>query len=125
MKIPVLLKARTGAVSTGEVEVKAWTKNERLLRALKFGGITWGIALVCVVLPIVHFILVPLFLIAGPLMALRTFRTTSVVLGGRGHCPFCQKDVTIGRGADHWPIDELCTQCQNNFSVVKATSQSA
>ena len=120
MEQKINLTARTGQVTQGKVTIKIWTEKERLTRALKFGGMTWAAAVICVVLPLVHFVLVPSLLIAGPFVAIWNFRRKSIVEGGSGTCPFCGKAVTIGRGNDVWPIDELCTQCQNNFSVTKA-----
>ncbi len=119
MEEKVHLTARTGQTTDGKVTTTTWSERERLFRALKFGGITWAAAIICVILPIVHFILVPSLLVAGPIVAIWNFRKKSIVEGGSGKCPFCGKDVTIGRGPDVWPIDDLCVQCQNNFSVTK------
>ena len=116
----VFLKSRSGKISEGQVSITTWTKGERPKRALKFGGLTWLAAVVCVVLPIVHFLLVPLLLLAGPIVGVWNYRRESIVDGGDGICPYCGEKVTIGRGPDKWPIDELCTKCQNNFSVSKS-----
>src|SRR6476661_6597993 len=49
---------------------------ERTRRALKVLGIFWGLAIACVFVPILHFILVPLFTLVGIWLALRAFRNT-------------------------------------------------
>jgi hypothetical protein len=120
MEQKVYLTGRNGQVTEGQISIQSWTETERAKRAFKFGTLTWLLAIACILLPIVHFILVPLLLIAGPIVAIWNYNRKSIIKGGSGPCPFCEKDVSIGRGPDVWPIDELCTKCQNNFSVTKA-----
>jgi hypothetical protein len=116
-KIEVNLKARNGKTTDGNVTVTQWSQPERLNRALKFGGMTWGLALISILLPIVHFVLVPSFLIAGPIVAYFSYRQKSIVNEGSGTCPYCGSVVSIGKGPNRWPIEELCVKCQNNINV--------
>ncbi|MCM2277621.1 MAG: hypothetical protein NDJ89_06050 [Oligoflexia bacterium] len=105
------------SVLPGELWLREWTRRERMLRALKFGGGSWGLALVSVFLPLLHFVLVPAFLIAGPLVAFFVFNQESLVLGGKGKCPHCGGDFSIRRGAPRFPISDLCTRCQRTVLV--------
>jgi hypothetical protein len=50
----------------GIAQIQEWNQKERLKRALKTLGISWGLAIVSVLIPLAHFILVPGFLLAGP-----------------------------------------------------------
>ncbi len=115
--ISVRLVSPRGKSSSGSVQVEAWERPERLKRAWKNLGIIWGMAVVAVFIPGLHFILVPLFLAAGPAFAYFTFCQSDVVLGGEGTCPECGKPFKIERSAVKWPLKDLCSACQNSVDV--------
>ena len=84
----VYLKGGYEEVTTpGEIRIQDWSQRERTVRALKFGGACWGAALVSIIIPLLHFILVPGFLLAGPILAFIIIGQENVVLGGEGTCP--------------------------------------
>ena len=117
MSVKILSDA--GKESKGEVFVQAFPPRERLFRALKFLGLGWGAAVVAVFIPLLHFVLVPLFLILGPVAAVWAYGQASVVLGGLGLCPNCGASLPIERGPDRWPLDDLCTQCRERVKIEK------
>src|SRR4051794_13695731 len=81
--------------SSGEIQIQYWNKKERTMRALKMGGMCWGGAVVAVFMPLIHFVLVPALLIAGPIMFFIVAGRESVVLGGLGVCPGCSAPLPI------------------------------
>lgn len=97
--------------SVGEVRVQHWERSARLLRAAKRWGALWGLAILSILVPVAHFVLVPGFLIAGPVAALARYRQTSEILGGEGACPACGVSLTIEPRADRWPFLERCQAC--------------
>jgi len=103
--------------SNGEIRVQFWNKKERILRALKFAGICWGGAVVSVFFPVLHFVLVPGFLIAGPIVGIFMLKQESVVLGGEGVCPSCHAFLPIVRSSYKFPISELCTHCHCGIKI--------
>lgn len=103
----------------GEVRVERWDKPARLLRAAKRLAVLWGLAVVSVLIPIAHFVLVPGLLIAGPIAAYLRFRQESGVLGGEGSCPFCGKTMTIDDHPDEWPFFETCEACHDPARIEK------
>lgn len=88
------------------------------MAALKLGGLMWGLALVSVFIPVAHFVLVPGFLLAGPVAALLARRRTEVLLGGLVRCPKCDETYDVGGGALQWPAQGQCPACR---SVVRLT----
>jgi hypothetical protein len=90
------------------------------VRATQALGLCWAGALVTLFIPIAHFVLVPACLLAGPAVAWHRYQQASVVLGGTGTCPACQSDLEIVRSADRWPLEELCTQCQQQVTIARA-----
>ncbi len=103
----------------GEVYIEYFSRQKRLCRAGKTLAIFWGVAVACVFIPMLHFVLVPLFFILGLVLGLKTFRQTSIVLGGRSPCPRCHKELAIVRSPDQWPLRDLCSSCHNAVRIFK------
>ena len=68
---------------------QVWTKAQRLQRSAKALGLTWAAAVAAVFLPVLHFVLVPALLIAGPVAAYARYREERTLLGYEGVCPAC------------------------------------
>jgi hypothetical protein len=54
--------------SKGKLRIQHWDQQERIARAFKWFGLFFGLAIVCIFIPLLHFILVPSFLIATPIV---------------------------------------------------------
>ena len=116
MKVSV--KSDLEGISTlGEIRVQDWNPRERAVRALKSGAACWMAALVSIIIPLLHFVLVPGFLIAGPILAYVVFGQEKVVLSGEGTCPKCREILPIARSAYRFPISDLCTRCQCSVKI--------
>lgn len=113
----VLLKGYDEVTTHGELRVQEWNKRERILRALKFGGACLGLAIVSIILPLLHFVLVPGLLLAGPIVAFFVLRQEAVVLGGKGTCPYCKKTMKIVRSAPRFPISDMCEHCHKSVTI--------
>ena len=105
--------------ASGEVRIARWDKRARLLRAAKAWATLWVLAVLSVLLPVAHFVLVPGFLIAGPIVAFKRLRQESGVLGGEGTCPSCGKGMSIDVHADEWPLYAICQGCRASARVEK------
>lgn len=104
----------------GEVQVMVWTPRERTLRAIKFSGICWGLAVLSIVIPFLHFFLVPGFLITGPIVYYYVYKQERIITEGKGTCPGCFVPLPISRTRYRFPIYELCTSCQSNLEIETA-----
>jgi hypothetical protein len=107
--------------SPGQVRIEEWTKPERTRRALKLGAACWGLALFSVILPLVHFVLVPLLLLAGPIVVIHILGVESVILEGEGACPHCRAPFTIARRSLAFPFHDHCTACGRGVTVEAET----
>ena len=116
-KVAVKIVGNSGNTAQGSVYICNWSKADRVRRASMWCGIFWVVALFCVLIPILHFILVPLFLILGPVMAFRVYKQKSVILGGQGLCPRCEKELPIEKSQEVWPLSDLCTHCHNSVKI--------
>lgn len=62
----------------------------RATRAVTALGALWLAALLCVFIPLLHFVLVPSLLLAGPIVAFLRLREDVSLAAVRGPCPRCQ-----------------------------------
>jgi hypothetical protein len=108
---------RNHPATSGEIRVQFWTNRERTLRAIKLGGLCWCAALISVIIPLLHFVLVPSLLLAGPILAFIVLGQRSVVLGGEGICPNCQAFLPIARTAYQFPISDICAKCYSSLKI--------
>ena len=106
--------------SSGEVVIRQWSPKERLARALRTFGIWFFIALLSVAIPILHFFLVPLFLLVAFAMTFIVYSHSSMVLGGAGNCPYCGEALEIVKKPDRWPLDDVCAKCSRHVVIEKA-----
>lgn len=102
---------------TGELRVRHFDQGTRTRRALKALAFCWGMACVTVLLPIVHFVLVPGFLIAGPVVAYLRFNQQSMSLGGSSPCPYCDDTLEIEKGKLSWPLEDSCGKCRKPVTI--------
>jgi hypothetical protein len=91
----ILIENDTGKTSPGILRVLLLSKKDRWMRALKMLGIMWALAVATVFIPIAHFVLVPGFLLAGPVTAVMRYRVTEMAEAAQGECPTCSQTVTV------------------------------
>lgn len=103
-----------------KVYLLEWTQKQRLFRAVKALFIFWGLAIVSILIPLLHFILVPLFFLIGLIVPFFTYSKTTTILGGVGKCPFCSKKFDITATNNSWPLNDLCTHCRRHLQIIKS-----
>jgi len=95
------------------------TTAERVGRAIAGLGMFWALALAGLFIPVAHFILVPVFLTAGIIMAVKRSKEEKRLQLVRGACPRCgaQQDFKVGgRFVSGRSLD--CPACHGTFTVV-------
>jgi hypothetical protein len=93
-------------------------RSERVRRAGKMMGIFFLAAFFTLFVPILHFILPPLFLIVGGILSWSTWMETAEILTGEIVCPNCKKVMTLGRSSEDWPKDHRCEGCSYSLKVL-------
>ncbi len=101
----------------GTLAVAALSVSARVVGALKLLALLWLCALAAVFIPILHFVLVPGLLLAGPVFALRRFGRTVQVTARELACPKCKRPVPIEEGATGWPVRLLCPECSARLAL--------
>lgn len=97
--------------SAGEVHTRPLRHPERVLRGIKWLILFWALAAAFIPIPILHFILVPSFLIAGPLVAWKRAAATAVIEAGQVRCARCAQPVPIEERLYGWPAELFCKAC--------------
>lgn len=97
--------------SEGLLRVHTTNPSERLMQGLKKLGMFWGIAVLSVLIPVFHFVTVPLFFCLGLFFFYRGYKSEGLVLGGEVNCPHCSAVVHIRPSNLEWPVTEICQSC--------------
>ena len=101
-----------------EAQIFAYTSKDATKRAVFAYVASLVLAVICVAIPIVHFIAVPALLIGGPIFAFFIFK---VFLGQEdlrvsdARCPECQASLPLSETRKLWPLREQCENCGAHY----------
>jgi len=98
-----------------KLEVEHINPGQRAGRAAVRLVILWVLAVGAILIPLLHFVLVPGLFIMGPVLAWFAFRATVKVLSTSITCPKCQANSTIEKGLTGWPVTLRCSSCSTTF----------
>lgn len=115
--VKVVIRKGDLAPREGEVKIGHWDKKDRIWRSLRVLAICWTIAVGCVLVPILHFVLVPFFLIIGPVLSWAIFMESRGALGGSGICPECGREFSIVEGKLKFPFSDVCNHCRAHVEI--------
>jgi len=116
----IAIKDSEGTKSNiGQLYTLSFESGERMGRALKVLAICLVLAVITAFIPIAHFVLVPLFLIAGPVMAVVKYKAESVMETAEGVCPECEQQVSIEMDpSDKLPKRTYCPSCNKPLQLM-------
>jgi len=89
----------------------------RLRRAALALVSLWALALFSILIPVAHFLLVPGFLIAGPLVAWKRLHQEQVILGAVVTCPNCDAHTVLDPGTDERELTLSCDVCHSPLTL--------
>ncbi|MBO9666398.1 MAG: hypothetical protein J7501_06250 [Bdellovibrio sp.] len=118
-RIEILANVSDDRRSEGHIIIQHFNKAEKTRTAIKKLALFWGIALVSVLIPVFHFVLVPLFFFLGFYFAHRGYKSDGLVLSGATTCPHCQNPVEIKKAQLNWPLSEICQNCARVVRIEK------
>lgn len=120
--VPVALQIRDSAraPTPATLKVEVLSPGARLQRVGVRLGVAWGLAVFSVLIPLLHFVLVPGFFLAGPALAFLAGRATVRVLSPSVTCPKCGQRAPIEPNTTGWPAGLRCIACGTTFSAVPA-----
>lgn len=110
------------STATGSVEVVHYSISERRRRALGVFVIGFLLSAASVVVPILHFLLVPLGLIITILLTKNRLNTEAIITSGAGTCPACQAPFQIMKRKFHFPFTDICEKCSRTINIGTGTN---
>ena len=122
----ILLNGFAPAPGHGTVTVIAYDRAARWRRALRALGKWWGIALLSILIPVAHFLLVPSFFLFGLFQFAQRLGATEVPRDARGTCPDCGTEQPLELAA-RWRVPQLvtCRQCHRGLRLTVPTLERA
>lgn len=99
-------------------EVLTSNKSERLNLATKKLALYWCIALFCILIPVLHFILVPVFTFVGLFLFLKTLKLQFKLSKLQFTCPACQAQNLHKTLRLDDSLKFNCEQCQAQLVLI-------
>ena len=98
--------------------IHAFDREQRVRRAFAGLGKWWGVAVLCVFIPVAHFVLVPTFLAYGLWQFFQRLGTAELATDARGTCPDCGTEQTLDL-EPRWraPQPVTCRQCRRGLRL--------
>lgn len=109
-KIQILCR-RDGNETEGFARLHPFQHSERVSRAFKIASAFFGVGLLTVFIPILHFVLPPLFFLAGIAFAVATYHTKAEIISGEFTCPSCRALNQLTRQSESFPTSPRCSSC--------------
>jgi hypothetical protein len=127
-EIPVSLIARNYRdlpATPGTITKVEFDKKERTQNAIKTFGILIALTFCAIFVPIAHFFLVPVLLIASFVIALDKLNEAARSEGGSGECPRCHQPVKIVPSKFSERLTDTCGACHEDVEINVAPSSAS
>jgi hypothetical protein len=119
-RVDVRVRSDGEASAQGWLEITSFDRSERVRRAARWWAGGWGLAVLSILVPLAHWVLVPGFLLGTPFAALWKFGEEKVVSGGEVTCPGCGSAFKVEPGHARFPYRDTCSQCKGMVSLEPA-----
>lgn len=101
----------------GTIIVLHLTPTRRIVKSLGLGVALLLLTATTALIPIAHFLLVPLMLIVTVVCSVRAFTTKDLLLSGSGTCPACEGAFRILRRKYRLPFNDVCESCHREITI--------
>lgn len=105
--------------SQGIVITRKYDEKERNRRMIKYSGGSLVASIISVFIPLLHFVLVPGFIIAAIVFAVYYSRPANIERA-KAKCPECGVDFVISKGKPLFPLDDVCGSCHHKITINKS-----
>lgn len=103
-----------------QIQAEVLPARARFKRAAKWLAIWWVLALFFVLIPMLHFVLVPFALVTGLVVMFRQLSLPYWQGGGRVVCPECHREFELEPRVFNWPRREICPECRNDLVITES-----
>lgn len=95
------------------------SRKQRFTRACAQLFTSWIIAILCILIPVLHFALVPAGFGIGIYLFFRQMNAHQLLIKGLIHCPNCLNEFQAPNVSFNWPLYERCPNCQLELILEK------
>ena len=116
-EVPAKFIDISGKSSNATALIVDLATGERLKRSLLRGGAFFGAAVVSVFIPILHFVLVPTFLIIAFVLFGMTISQSKIVPLIKGPCPACDHPIEFANHKYAATNKDVCPNCRQLLTI--------
>ncbi|RYZ83520.1 MAG: hypothetical protein EOP06_19845 [Proteobacteria bacterium] len=116
----VLVYGQPNHAESLEIPGHAYAQQERTSRAIKRLFAFLGLAVLSILVPVFHFVLVPAFLIIAPFVAYKAYQEEVTLEAAQIVCPECKQSVLFAKNSGVWPLHAACPSCRNRIYFDKS-----
>ena len=107
-----------GTAAILEIKATEWSRSEAMKKGLKIGSMVFLGAIASILVPLVHFISVPVGLLAAPIISTIIYKSyvgQLEVTTGNVICPKCQEGISLEKMTflDHLQVE--CKKCKHEI----------
>jgi len=123
--IPVRIRFHDGRTTMGTIDVRMIGPGRRLMLGLRALAICWMFAALAIMVPLLHWVLVPGIALLGPVFAMRALSRDRQVCGGGGPCPVCGSALAFSGSTRPEDFSHGCRFCRASLQVVPESAPPA
>ncbi len=104
-----------------EADIEYFNSKELTQKALKALGVCWGTAILTIPIPVIHLVIPPLAILAGPFAAILVYLKAKKLprkIDGTTVCAHCKAETDFLFRNAAPPYYEQCTQCKTGYQVI-------
>jgi hypothetical protein len=120
--LEVEILSRDGSIREGHLILKERQPQERVTRALKAFCMWMLAAAVAVFIPVLHFVLVPAFVLVAIFMAANGLFDVFKIESGEIVCSRCGTTTPIEERAETYPLHIDCDHCDARMTAYRAAA---
>jgi hypothetical protein len=117
LKKEILISSDLNKKTIALVDLEEITFLKRIFVAAFYFLFFCLIAGVSVIVPLLHFILPPLFLAIGLYISIKKFRVKTLIVRGAGLCPECSQEILIWKRPYLSKFNDVCENCRRELTI--------
>lgn len=110
-----------GTTLAMDIKVQEWTRNAAVKKGLKISGMILLGALASILIPLIHFLSVPIGVISAPIIGVVIYKAyvgQFEVMAGNIECQFCHQIFSIEKITFLDVIQVECKECKNMTTLI-------
>lgn len=104
--------------SKGQIKIVEWSKQERLKNAIKTLGMYFAFTCFSVMIPVLHYVLVPTLFVVMFIMAMDKYTQQKYNEGGEGVCPGCSEKIILEKSKFKERLTDTCGKCHDDVEIL-------